>query len=131
MHRETPITRWRRYEERYALVGNTCNKCNKVYFPKKELCECGNKEFNDTKLSGKGKILTFTEISAAPEEFSNYTPYLAAIIELAEGPKITAQIVDCKIDDVKIGDNVTSTFRKLNKVNDSGIIHYGLKFEKI
>lgn len=131
MHRQSPIIRWRRYAERYRLEGNRCSTCNKIYFPKKHLCECGSKEFNVHTLAGKGKIITFTEIKSSPEEFSDMTPYCVGIVELEEGPRITAQIADAEVSELKIGDPVEAVFRKFAAVGDEGIIHYGLKFKKI
>ena len=52
-------------------------------------------------------------------------------IKLDEGPKITAQIVDCELDDVKIGMRVQSTFRKIQEDGYMGAIHYGYKFKPI
>ena len=51
-----------------------------------------------------------------------------AIIDLEEGARITAQIVDCKYDELKIGLGVEAVFRKLYKSGEKGIIHYGTKF---
>ena len=131
MHWQSPILRWRKFPERYRLEGNRCNRCGIVYFPKKELCECSCKEFSSFQLSGKGKILTYTEIKSSPEEFSEMTPYCVGIIELAEGPKITGQITDATVDELKVGDDVEQVFRKFLAVGDSGVIHYGVKFKKI
>lgn len=84
----------------------------------------------DTKLSGKGEIVTYTIIHVGPEDFEEQVPYPVAIIKLEEGPQITAQIVDCSIDDVKIGMKVESTFRKIRQDGSTGAIYYGYKFKK-
>ena len=83
------------------------------------------------KLKGKGKIVTYSIIHDAPEEFGGQEPYPIAIIELDEGPRITAQIVDCKIEDVKIGMKVESTFRKIQEDGYIGAIYYGYKFKPV
>ena len=84
----------------------------------------------DTKLSGKGKVVTFTIIHVGPEAFEEQIPYPIAIIKLDEGPMITAQIVDCDINEVKIGMRVESTFRKIQQDGSTGAIYYGYKFKK-
>jgi len=108
---------WREIPQRYNLIGNQCNVCNMIYFPPRESCPiCRRKSIDkmkNIKLKGKGKIVTYSIIHDAPEEFEGQEPYPIAIIELEEGPRITAQIVDCKIKDVKIGMKVESTFRKI------------------
>ena len=85
---------------------------------------------NDFKLSGKGEVVTHTIIHVGPEDFEEQVPYPIAIIKLEEGPQITAQIVDCPIDNVKIGLKVESTFRKIQQDGHAGAIYYGYKFKK-
>ena len=53
-----------------------------------------------------------------------------AVIKLDEGPRITAQIVDCPLDEVKIGMRVESTFRRIQEDGYTGAIYYGYKFKK-
>lgn len=126
---------WREIPQRYNLIGNQCGVCNKIYFPPRESCPfCRRKsmgQMKDLKLSNKGKIVTYTIIHDAPKNFEGQAPYPMAIIELDEGPRITAQIVDCKIEDVKIGMRVKSTFRKIQEDGYVGAIYYGYKFKPI
>ena len=126
---------WREIPQRYNLLGNQCTSCNKIYFPPRKTCpECRRKSYrkmNDLKLSGKGTIVTYTIINVAPDAFEKQAPYPMAIIELEEGPRITAQIVDCKNDDVKIGMKVQSTFRKIQQDGKIGAIYYGYKFKPL
>lgn len=128
MFRDSPILRWRNYSDRYKLNGYKCTKCEKTYFEKKGLCECGNLDFNEIEFSGKGKIVAFTQIHAGPEVFENKTPYCVAIIDLAEGARIEAQVMDCKYEDLKQGTEVEAVFRKFYSSGPKGIIHYGTKF---
>ena len=126
---------WREIPQRYNLIANQCVSCNNVYFPPREACPyCRRKsmgKMKDLKLKGTGKVVTNTIIYTAPEHFKGQAPYPVAIIELDEGPKITAQIVDCEIDKVKIGMKVKSTFRKIQEDGYIGAIHYGYKFKPI
>ena len=131
MYRNSSIIRWRRYGERYRLEGSKCLNCGKVFYPKKTLCVCGSKDFKDFVLSGKGKLLTFTEISSGSEVFSETTPFCVGIIELVEGPKITAQITDAELNDLKIGMEMQAVFRKFYVSGKKGVIHYGLKFTPV
>jgi len=128
MFRDSPIIRWRNYSDRYKLKGYKCTKCEKTYFEKKGLCECGNLDFSEMDFSGKGKIVAFTQIHAAPESFANKAPYCIAVIDLVEGARIEAQVVDCEYEDLKIGAEVEAVFRKFYSSGEKGIIHYGTKF---
>lgn len=124
---------WRECSSRYNLIGIKCTNCNKVFFPPRDICpECRRgsiEKREEVKLSGRGKILTYTVVHTPLKAFDLQVPYIMAIIELEEGPKVTTQIVNCKIDDVEIGKNVKAVFRKIREDGKSGIIHYGYKFE--
>lgn len=126
---------WREIPQRYNLIGNQCGVCNRVYFPPRESCPyCRRKSMDkmeNVKLSGKGKIVTYTIIHVAPEQFEGQAPYPIAVIQLDEEPRITAQIVDCDVDDIKIGMKVKSTFRKIQEDGYIGAIYYGYKFKPV
>ena len=124
---------WREIPQRYNLIGNKCRACDHVYFPPRESCPyCRRKsigKMKNIKFSGKGKILTYTIIHSASEGFEEQVPYPMAIIELDEGPRITAQIVDCDLEKIKIGMRVEKTFRKIQQDGKIGAIYYGYKFK--
>ena len=128
MFRESPILRWRNYSDRYKLKGYKCTKCGATFSEKKGMCTCGNLDFSEMDFSGKGKIVSFTQIHAGPEVFAEMAPYCVAIIDLAEGARITSQVVDCKYEELKAGLEVEAVFRKFYKSGEKGIVHYGTKF---
>jgi hypothetical protein len=115
-------------------MGNKCGTCERVFFPPKESCPyCRRKSIGnmkEIKLAGKGEVVTYTIIHVGPEAFEEQTPYPIAIIKLEEGPQITAQIVDCPLDEMKIGLKVEGTFRKIQQDGHTGAIYYGYKFKK-
>jgi uncharacterized protein len=120
---------WRKIPNRYNLIGTKCENCNTYYFPPRPVCPpCRRKgAIREHQFEGSGKIVTHTTIYSAPEGFSMMTPYVLAIVELDEGPKLTAQIV-CDPSEVKIGMRVKSVFRKLGEDGPDGVIYYGTKF---
>jgi len=124
------VRAWRHIPQRYSLIGSKCSQCGTVFFPKRVICpECRRKgELDDIKLKGEGKIHTYSVINTPTPEFKTIAPYVVAIVELEEGAKITTQIVDCKPEDVEIGDEVEMVFRKIKEEGDDGVISYGYKF---
>ena len=121
---------WRRIPERYRLDGNKCTTCKTNYFPPRKFCPvCRRKGvIEPMHYSGKGKVYSFSEIFSPPAGFELEAPYVLAIIELEEGPRLTAQVVNCHDADVKIGSPVEMIFRKIKEDGQEGPIHYGYKF---
>ncbi|MBN3036921.1 MAG: Zn-ribbon domain-containing OB-fold protein, partial [Candidatus Diapherotrites archaeon] len=81
-------------------------------------------------MSGCGTVHSFTVTHTALEGFETQVPYILAVIELAEGPKLMAQLCDVELDEVRIGMPVHAVFRRVSEDGDSGIIHYAFKFTK-
>ncbi|MEM2908608.1 MAG: Zn-ribbon domain-containing OB-fold protein [Candidatus Bilamarchaeaceae archaeon] len=129
MKESIPLT-WRRIPERYRLIGSICEVCNGRYFPRRTICpKCRRKgKVRDVQFSGKGKIYSYTVIYSAPSSFEDQVPYIIALVELDEGAKVLGQVVDCKPEDVKVGAEVESVFRMIQKDDPEGLIHYGFKF---
>ena len=125
---------WREIPQRYNFIANQCGTCKRVFFPPREACpDCRRKSIEnikEIKLSGKGEVVTYTIIHVGPGDFEEQTPYPMAIIKLEEGPQITAQIVDCPLEEMKIGMKVEATFRKIQQDGHTGAIYYGYKFIK-
>ena len=119
-HREIP--------QRYRLEAGKCKQCGHISFPPRLVCpKCKSKTFETVKLSREGKILTFTIIRVGPDKFSKETPYVVAIIELNDGVRLIAQIADCDVDKVEIGNKVKLIFRKIQDEGKSGLHCYGYK----
>lgn len=123
---------WRENPSRYNLLGFKCNSCGRYYFPRRAICTvCHRKsvgKIEEVKLKGTGRIFSFTEVHDAPEEMALQKPYVLAMVEFDEGPKVTGQVIDCDPCELKIGTPVRAVLRKLSEEGPSGIIHYGYKF---
>lgn len=119
---------WREIPQRYRLEAGKCKGCGKIFFPPRLVCnKCGSQDFEKVTLPENGKIITFTIIRVAPQQFEAEVPYAIAIVELENGVKITTQVVDCKPEDIEIGKQVKLLFRKVQEEGKTGIILYGYK----
>ena len=120
---------WREIPQRYRLEASKCEKCGKVHFPPRLICQsCKGKKFRPYTLPDEGKIVTYTIIRTPPAPYKDLSPYAVAIIELNDSTRITAQIADCDFKEIEIGKKVRAEFRKLQEEGKSGIIQYGYKF---
>lgn len=124
---------WRKIPYRYKLIGTKCEVCEEVYFPPRNICpRCRRSgSLREIRLSGRGKIATYTVIHSAPESFEHEAPYIIGIVELEEGPHLTTQIVDCNPEEIRIDTPVEMVFRKINEDGQTGIIYYGYKFRPL
>ena len=81
------------------------------------------------RFSGRGKIYSYTTVYDAPKGFEKYAPYQIALIQLEEGPIMTAQLTDLGENKVEIGMPVEMVTRRLEETEEErGIIIYGPKF---
>ncbi len=123
---------WRENPSRYNLIGKKCENCGGIYFPPREICpKCRRKslgKMKDYRLSGKGKIYSFTVVHDPMPDFALMKPYIMAMVEMDGGVRLTGQVVDCEPEKLKIGLDVEATFRKLGSEGNAGIIRYGYKF---
>lgn len=123
---------WRERRQRYLMEGILCNMCGKKAFPFANFCpECGSENVIPYKLEEKGKILYFTINRVNTQNMISATSGIIALIELDDGLKITAQIVDVDPSCVKRGMRVKSVFRILSKDEKGGLIQYGMKFSPV
>jgi uncharacterized OB-fold protein len=111
------------------LEAGKCKKCGSIQFPNRLICpDCGAKEFETIRLSGKGELATYTVIRVAPMGFTDLAPYAVGIVKLDEGIRVMGQISDCNPEELKIGDRLTTQFRRINEEGKTGMIMYGYKF---
>ncbi len=119
---------WRQIPQRYRYEAVKCKKCGKVFFPPRLICSaCGSREFEKIVLNRTGKVLTYTIIRVPPSPFKDEAPYAVGIVELEGGGRITAQIVDCDFDELRIGMKVKMEFRRIQAEGEAGVIGYGYK----
>jgi uncharacterized OB-fold protein len=120
---------WRLQEQRYQLVGESCDNCGVKLFPPRDVClECEAPAQELYTFTGLGEIYSYTTIYDAPAGFEQNAPYTVALVKLEEGPLVTAQLTDVDEDELQIGMPVEMVTRKLRTDGDEGMIVYGYKF---
>jgi uncharacterized OB-fold protein len=124
---------WRKFPERYNLIGTKCLTCKKSYFPRRKICpECRRRgRLVEEKMPREGKVLTFSKLFVGPEGFEKELPYFLAIIELGNGAHVLTQLVDKDDSKVRIGAKVRMVFRKISERDEEGPIAYGYKFRVV
>ena len=96
---------WKATEERKLMVGK-CNACGKVHYYPRAICPfCFSDRTELQQASGNGTIYTYSVMRRAP------IPYAIAYVTLAEGPTMMTNIVDCDLDNIRIGQAVRLVFK--------------------
>jgi len=101
------------------LVGSRCKNCGHFAVPSKIICpECRSTEGEPYEFSGKGKLAAFSVIYYGPTFMKDYgygpqNPYVAGVVDLEEGPRVSAQILGLDIahpENIQIGTPLTVAF---------------------
>jgi uncharacterized protein len=109
------IEQFYKFLSQQKLKAGKCLKCGKIHLPPRPLCDnCFSQEFKWVNVSGKGKLVTYTIIHVAPQQFQALTPYPVGIVELESGLKIPGMINGTTQENLKIGMELTLDFGTCN-----------------
>ncbi len=114
------------------LIGSKCNACGRTFFPKQSVCRICMRDntMQETALSSRGKIDTFTVVHVAPMGFK--APYIQAFVDLPEGLRIFSLITGCEPseDALKTGTEVELVIDKITE-DEKGNDLIGYKFRPV
>ena len=98
--------------KRHELVMPRCNTCAELYFYPREACpNCLSSDLAWEPVSGKGRIYSYTVVHQPVHPgFRDEAPYVYAMIQLDEGPRMVSNLVECPLDEVKVDMPVTAVF---------------------
>lgn len=113
---ELTSTYWA-HAKRHELVVQGCEPCGWIWHPPLPRCpHCHTAELNWYPVSGRGTVYTFTVVTHATHVLlAGRIPYVVAIVELAEGPKMVANIHRCVPERVHIGLPVRVIFEEITE----------------
>ena len=102
---------WNAARERRLLI-RKCNACGALHFMPRHLCPaCWSDQLEWVEAKGTGSVHSFTIIRRAPmAAFAPRAPYVVALIDLDEGPRMMANVLGEDALSVRIGDRVKVTF---------------------
>jgi hypothetical protein len=95
------------------LLLRRCNACGEAMWYPRPICpSCHSMDTSWEEASGIGKIYSFTIIRRPGGAFAGSDPYVFAYVELAEGPRMLTNIVDCDPMSVEVDQEVEVVFHK-------------------
>jgi uncharacterized protein len=119
---------WRQRAARYRLEGQRHRESGEIRFPPEPVAGDANDVWEPAALSGAGTVYSFSVVRQPPAGYDDQAPYVMALVRLAEGPLITAQLTDCDAEHVAIDMQVEMVTRRLRDLGPDGLIIYGYKF---
>ena len=93
--------------DKVALIGSKCKDCGEIALGKRQTCSnCGGGNLEETPLSRKGKLWTYTVIRHKPPgDYKGpdpFVPFGLGLVEIPEGIRVLS-LLQCDLDSIKIG----------------------------
>jgi uncharacterized OB-fold protein len=90
--------------KRHELVMPRCKTCDQLFFyPRSECPRCLSDHVEWMKVSGRGRLHTYTVVyQPANAAFRDDAPYVYAVVQLDEGPRVVSNVVQCDLEAVRV-----------------------------
>lgn len=110
---------WEAAREGRLLV-QRCRSCGTHQLYGRAHCRTCRGEVEWIEASGRGTVYSFTVIRQNHvRPFRDLVPYVVALVDLAEGPRVMTNIVGCEPEAVTVGMAVAARFEPVS--DDAGI----------
>lgn len=98
--------------KRHELVMPRCKTCDQLFFyPRSECPRCLGSDLEWVGVSGRGRLHSFTIINQpANAAFRDDVPYVYAVVQLIEGPRMISNLVECDVDSISVDMPVEAIF---------------------
>ena len=99
-----------------------CPRDGLFFYPRARCPRCLGDDWEWETVSGRGEVHAFTidRIGHDPRLGPN-APFAIAIVELEEGPRMTANVVECAVEDVRVGLPREVCFEE---IDDQTLVHF-------
>ncbi len=93
------------------LVLPRCTACGLVIWYPRAFCPfCSSTSVSDVEVGGGGTVYTFTVVRKGSGPFRDRAPYVLAVVELDEGPRMMTNVINVDPAELAIGDRVQVVF---------------------
>jgi uncharacterized protein len=98
-----------------TLLIKRCDACGRHHFYPRPFCpHCWSDRVDWVAASGRATLYTYSVVRTnGLPPFADRVPYVAAIVELEEGPRMMTNVIDFDEDDLRIGMDLTLAWRPL------------------
>ncbi|MFF9635373.1 Zn-ribbon domain-containing OB-fold protein [Streptomyces bacillaris] len=95
------------------LLIRRCGGCGRAHHYPREFCPyCWSEDVAWEPASGRATLYTWSVVHRNDlPPFGERVPYVAAVVDLAEGPRMMTEIVECAHTGLRVGMVLTAVFR--------------------
>ena len=87
-----------------VLLGFRCRQCDVVIFGPGTFCQsCTSDQLEPVELTRRGILYSYTIVRVPPAGWKGPVPYVLGQVELAEGPQVLAEVIDCPQEQLAVG----------------------------
>jgi uncharacterized protein len=97
------------------LIGLECESKHVSVPPRKSCRVCGSHFLGKIELSGRGELISYTEVFVKSKEFPLNTPYLLGLVHLEEGGSLIGVVDTDSNSELRYGTKVRVEFRTLDE----------------
>jgi uncharacterized OB-fold protein len=73
------------------------------FYPRANSIYNGRRDLEWREVSGQGEVFTFTVARRARPPFTGHEPFLIAMVTLKEGVNVMGNVVNCTLEEMRIG----------------------------
>jgi uncharacterized protein len=98
--------------KRHELQIPRCQTCDHIFFyPRSECPRCFATNVEWVRVSGRGRLHSYTIVyQPANAAFRADVPHIYAVVQLDEGPRMVSNVVQCKLDEVRVDMPLVAVF---------------------
>ena len=95
------------------LLLRRCGACGRAHHYPREFCPlCWSEDVTWERASGRATLYTWSVVHRNDlPPFGSRTPYVAAVVDLAEGPRMMTEVVGCGEESLRVGMALEVAFR--------------------
>ena len=92
-----------------------CSACSKAWYPIGPACPyCFSTKWEWALMSGRGTLHNYVVYHKAwTKWFESRVPYAVVQVELEEGPRLTTNLLECDLKDIRIGMPVEAVYEDI------------------
>lgn len=106
--------------QQHKIMIQQCSNCSTHLPPAQLVCDhCGCDDLTWVEADGSGEIYTYVVYHRSfHPAFNDQVPYIVALVELKEGPRLMGQLKLKEGQIYKVGSTVVTGFHKIDKNNE-------------